>query len=151
MLEVTTMRFYLDESARLNKVTPLCAPGPGDAGYDIRSNEHLVIHPGEQALVATGLHVEIPEGMVGILKDRSSFARAGMRVSGGVIDASYRGEIRVVIENRGLAPFTINVNDRIVQMLVVPCYTADVLQVNGLDELSATGRGGAGFGSTGIG
>ena len=144
------MRFFLTESARQNNVTPLRMPNSGDAGYDIRSNERVVLHPGEQGLIATGLHVEIPMGMVGILKDRSSFARAGLRVSGGVIDASYRGEIKVVIENRGFAPFTIDINDRIVQMVVVPCHTELVEQVDSLDDLSATDRGQGGFGSTGV-
>lgn len=144
------MRFFLTESARQNNVTPLRAPNPGDAGYDIRSNERVVLHPGEQGLISTGLHVEIPIGMVGILKDRSSFARAGLRVSAGVIDASYRGEIKVVIENRGFAPFTIDINDRIVQMVVVPCHTEPVEQVDSLDDLSATHRDQGGFGSTGV-
>jgi dUTP pyrophosphatase len=143
------MRFYLSDSARANRLTPLRQPNPGDAGYDIRSNDHEVLLPGEQGLVCTGLHVEIPAGMVGILKDRSSMARAGLRVSGGVIDSSYRGEIKVVLENRSTAPFTINLNDRIVQMVVVACYTESVLQVNTLEELSVSERGESGFGSTG--
>jgi dUTP pyrophosphatase len=143
------MRFFLDETARLNGVTPLSAPAPGDAGYDIRSKENLVIHPGEQALVATGLYVEIPLGFVGIIKDRSSVAKVGMRTAAGVIDASYRGEVRILMENRGLEPFTIHINDRIVQMLVLPVYSEATEQVELLDELSATGRGAGGFGSTG--
>jgi dUTP pyrophosphatase len=145
------MRFYLDETARLNKVTPLTAPAPGDAGYDIRSNEQRVVQPGEQVLVATGLHVEIPLGYVGIIKDRSSVARAGMRTAAGVIDASYRGEVRVLMENRGTEPFTINVNDRIVQMLVLPVYAEAAEQVESLEVLSSTERGAGGFGSTGRG
>jgi dUTP pyrophosphatase len=144
------MRFFLTDTARRSGVTPLCAPGPGDAGYDIRSAEHLVLHPGEQAVIATGLHLEIPAGMVGILKDRSSMARAGLRVSGGVIDSSYRGEVKVVLANCGLAPFTINVNDRIVQMIVVPCYTDAAESVDSLADLTATERGHSGFGSTGV-
>jgi dUTP pyrophosphatase len=145
------MHFYLDETARLNKVTPLTAPATGDAGYDIRSNEQRVVQPGEQVLVATGLHVEIPLGYVGIIKDRSSVARAGMRTAAGVIDASYRGEVRVLMENRGTEPFTINVNDRIVQMLVLPVYTEAAEQVESLEVLSSTERGAGGFGSTGRG
>ena len=145
------MRFFLDETAQQNNVTPLAAPATGDAGYDIRSKEQRVIQPGEQVLVSTGLHVEIPLGYVGIIKDRSSVARAGMRTAAGVIDASYRGEVRVLMENRGSAPFTININDRIVQMLVVPVYTEVVQLVDSLDALSSTGRGAGGFGSTGRG
>ena len=142
--------FYLNENARTNGVAPLCAPKTGDAGYDIRSNEFLDLKPGEQALIATGLHVKIPVGMVGILKDRSSMARAGIRVSGGVIDAAYRGEIRVLLENRSDSTYAIHINDRIVQMIVVACSTQPTLQVDDLAALGETERGGAGFGSTGV-
>ncbi|HEY3291177.1 MAG TPA: dUTP diphosphatase [Anaerolineae bacterium] len=144
------MFFYLDETARANQILPLTAPKPGDAGYDIRSNQNLEIHPGEQALVSTGLHVQIPDNTVGILKDRSSMASQGLRVSGGVIDASYRGEILVLLENRGHVPCTIKVNDRIVQMVVVPCYTEPTSSVNSLEDLGQTRRGESGFGSTGL-
>lgn len=144
------MYFYLNDAARTNNVMPLAAPKPGDAGYDIRSNQNLEIYPGEQAMISTGLHVQIPNEMVGILKDRSSMASQGLRVSGGVIDASYRGEIIVLLENRGHAPCSIKVNDRIVQMVVVPCHTEETLQVAELNDLGQTKRGEAGFGSTGV-
>jgi deoxyuridine 5'-triphosphate nucleotidohydrolase len=77
-------------------------------------------------------------------------ASQGLRVSGGVIDASYRGEILVLLENRGHVPCTIKVNDRIVQMVVVPCYTEPTSSVNSLEDLGQTRRGESGFGSTGL-
>lgn len=144
------MRFYLSALAQANGVAPLQQPKTGDAGYDIRSNEKLELHPGEQRTICTGLHLEIPAGMVGILKDRSSMAQAGLRVSGGVIDSSYRGEIKVVLENRGHAPHMININDRIVQMVIVACYTEPVQQTLQFEELTESERGNAGFGSTGM-
>jgi dUTP pyrophosphatase len=144
------MRFHLSALAQANGVLPLRQPKAGDAGYDIRSNEKLELHPGEQCTICTGLHLEIPTGMVGILKDRSSMAQAGLRVSGGVIDSSYRGEIKVVLENRGHAPYMININDRIVQMVIVACYTEPVQQILELESLTESVRGHAGFGSTGV-
>jgi dUTP pyrophosphatase len=143
------IHFYLNETARACCIEPLRQPRPGDAGYDIRTYEDVSLQPGEQSMICTGLHVEIPFGMVGVIKDRSSMARAGLRVSGGVIDASYRGEIRVLMENRGASPFAIRRNDRIAQMLIVPCCTDAVQQVSCLDGLVATDRGADGFGSTG--
>ncbi|MGQ9815348.1 MAG: dUTP diphosphatase [Candidatus Roseilinea sp.] len=143
------MRFYLNETARARGVQPLRAPKPGDAGYDIRSCEAMVIPPGEQALVPTGLHVAIPLGWVGLIKDRSSVAAAGAHTLGGVIDASYRGEIRVILRNAGAQPFPIQVNDRIAQMVVVPCYAAEAEPVEELAGLGATERDQGGFGSTG--
>ena len=77
-------------------------------------------------------------------------ARVGLRVSGGVIDASYRGEILALIENRGRTPYKIKMNDRIVQMVVGACHTENTVQVDSLDELGATDRGAAGCGSTGV-
>ncbi len=143
------MRFYLSEMARARGVQPLRAPKPGDAGYDIRSCEAMVIPPGGQALVPTGLHVAIPAGWVGVIKDRSSVAAAGVHTMGGVIDASYRGEIKVILRNAGAQPFAIRVNDRIAQMVIVPCYAAEAEPVEELAGLGATERDQGGFGSTG--
>ena len=143
------MRFYLGETARQKGVTPLRVPKPGDAGYDIRSSEAVVIPPGEQTLVSTGLHVEIPSGWVGLIKDRSSMASAGVHVTGGVIDASYRGEVKVILRNAGPQPFAIHVNDRIVQMVIVPHYAGEAEPVERLADLGETDRNQGGFGSTG--
>ncbi|MCS7060518.1 MAG: dUTP diphosphatase [Anaerolineae bacterium] len=145
------MRFYLNETARARGVQPPRAPKSGDAGYDIRSCADMIILPGEQALVPTGLHVAIPTGWVGLIKDRSSVAAAGAHTTGGVIDASYRGEIKVIMRNAGQHPFHIHINDRIAQLVIVPCYTSEAESVEQLADLGTTERAQSGFGSTGRG
>lgn len=125
-----------------------------DAGFDIRSSESIIINAGASALVHTGLHVAIPKGYVGILKARSSVAsKCGVSVDAGVIDADYRGEIQVLIRvapgSRVFCPppFSIDVGQRIAQLVVVPCLLESE-QVESLDDLDKTQRGIGGFGST---
>src|ERR1051325_2117220 len=111
------MKFYLSKEARERGVSELQAPRQGDAGYDLRSAEQVDLRPGAQALVRTGLHVSLPEGWVGLLRDRSSMAQKRIYVYSGVIDSSYRGEIVVILANAGTEDYRINVNDKIVQMV----------------------------------
>ena len=90
--------------------------------------------------------VAIPEGHVGLVADRSSLARRGLKTAGGVIDAGYRGELAVVVRN--LAPEAIELapGDRIAQLLIIPIATPAPVEVESLGE---TARGTGGFGSTG--
>jgi len=143
------MKFYLNQEARARGVLPLAAPRPGDAGYDLRSMEELDVAPGAQALVRTGLHLAIPTGWVGLLKERSSLARERVYVHSGVIDASYRGEVLVVLENGGSKPIHIGTNDKIAQLIVVPHEAGEPQEVEDLASLGETERGERGFGSTG--
>lgn len=144
------IKFFLDPEARARGVLPLAAPRRGDAGYDLRSMEQLAIPPGGQAMVRTGLHLAIPEGWVGLLRDRSSLAVRRVYVHSGVIDAAYRGEVLVVLENAGQAAFEVGSNDRIAQMIVVPHQAAKPVEVESLALLGETERGERGFGSTGL-
>ena len=128
--------------------TPRCAH-PGDAGLDLYARYPAVLAPGERAAVATGVAVAIPPGSVGLVTPRSGLAaRNGVGVvnSPGLIDAGYRGEIRVVLINHGRELFEIARGDRIAQLLVVPCSAPEVELVEQLDE---TERGSDGFGSSG--
>lgn len=142
------MRVYLTEAFHALGVS-FTAPQPGDAGYDLYAVATISIAPGERGLVPTGLHVELPPGYVGIVKDRSSVAATGLHALAGVIDAGYRGEIRLLLLNTTPAPITVEAGRRIAQMLVVPYYAAGVETVEQLDDLTATDRGAGGFGSTG--
>lgn len=122
---------------------------PGDAGLDLYARYPAVLAPGERAAVATGVAVAIPPGSVGLVTPRSGLAaRNGVGVvnSPGLIDAGYRGEIRVVLINHGRELFEIARGDRIAQLLVVPCSAPEVELVEQLDE---TERGPDGFGSSG--
>lgn len=123
----------------------------GDAGLDIASCEDAVIGPGERRLITTGVAVEIPSGWVGLMCPRSGLAlRHGITMvnAPGVIDAGYRGELRVILLNTDASEeFHISVGDRIAQLLLTPVSLSDVVVV---DELSDTIRSADGFGSTGV-
>jgi dUTP pyrophosphatase len=122
-----------------------------DAGLDLVSVDTVVLAPGGgRAVVGTGIAVEIPAGWAGLVCRRSGLAaRHGVTVLGGpgVIDAGYRGELRVVLLNTDPGEaFTINAGDRVAQLLLTPVLLGDVTEV---DELSDATRDAAGFGSTG--
>jgi dUTP pyrophosphatase len=121
----------------------------GDAGLDLVSCEHAVLGPGERAIVATGIVVEIPEGYAGFVQPRSGLAaRHGIGVvnSPGLIDSGYRGEIRVVLLNTDReSEFTIEPGMRIAQLVIAPVASVRVVEA---DELAASERGSRGFGSS---
>jgi dUTP pyrophosphatase len=123
----------------------------GDAGLDLTACETVTIGAGERATVGTGLAVEIPEGHAGLVTPRSGLAlRHGLSIvnAPGVIDAGYRGEVRVVLLNTDPEqPFTVEPGMRIAQLLVVPALVVDVVEVGDLTE---TLRGESGFGSSGL-
>ena len=121
----------------------------GDAGLDLASCEHAVLGPGERAVVATGLVVEIPDGYAGFVQPRSGLAaRHGIGVvnSPGLIDSGYRGEIRVVLLNTDReSEFTVEPGMRIAQLVVAPVASVRVVEA---EELAASERGARGFGSS---
>jgi dUTP diphosphatase len=119
----------------------------GAAGADLRASEALEIAPGGRAAVPTGLRLAIPPGHVGLVWPRSGLAvRHGIDTLAGVIDADYRGEVRVVLVNHGEAPFRIAPGDRIAQLLIQRVERATFGAASALD---GTERGEGGFGSTG--
>jgi dUTP pyrophosphatase len=130
--------------------------GPGElpayaseqaAGADLRAAAEVTIAPGERAAVPTGLHLEIPEGHVGLVWPRSGLAvRHGLDTLAGVIDSDYRGEVRVVLVNHGQDPVTLAPGDRLAQLLVQKVERCLYRRV---DALADSARGEAGFGSTG--
>lgn len=149
------IKYYLDDSAILGGCF-FDPPNEGDAGYDICASREVYIWgntdsngSNSRVLVSTGLHVQIPDGYVGIIKDRSSMALKGIEISGGVIDSSYRGEIKVVMQNNHYAGVNIIPGDRIAQMIIVPHLSCDTEEVDSIDELDETERDIKGFGSTG--
>ena len=109
----------------------------------------VVIAPGETRFIRTGIAMEIPEGMVGLIYARSGLAcKKGLAPANkvGVIDSDYRGEIMVALHNHGTQEQTVSTGERIAQMVIAPFFTADYTEVQ---ELSDTVRGEGGFGSTG--
>jgi dUTP pyrophosphatase len=122
----------------------------GDAGLDLYACEAAHLGPGERWSVGTGVAVEIPEGHAGLVLPRSGLARdhgIALVNSPGLIDASYRGEVRVLLLNTDPAEiFRIEAGDRIAQLVIVPVALADPVEVEALSE---SVRGDGGFGSSG--
>jgi dUTP pyrophosphatase len=121
----------------------------GAAGVDLRASEEALLMPGEWAAVPTGLRVEIPEGYEAQVRPRSGIAiKNGVTVlnSPGTIDSDYRGEIKVILINHGLSPFSIEAGDRIAQLIFAPVVHASWTED---EDLSQTERGEGGFGSSG--
>jgi dUTP pyrophosphatase len=120
------------------------------AGADLCAclDEDVIIAPGELRAVPTGIAVEIPEGYGGFLFSRSSMGKYGVTLANsvGVIDSDYRGEIQVLLLNRGNEPFGVKNGDRIAQLVIMPVGMARFSEKS---TLSDTERGAGGFGSTG--
>ncbi|MGI8945472.1 MAG: dUTP diphosphatase [Thermoleophilaceae bacterium] len=123
---------------------------PDDAGFDLHATEVVSLGPGARASVGTGLALAIPPGHAGLVLPRSGLAaRAGVTLvnAPGLIDAGYRGELRVLLLNTDrAASFEVSLGDRIAQLVIVRHETPELEQVASLEE---TARGGGGFGSTG--
>lgn len=144
---IAPFRYWIGEEAKAAGVF-LENPRNGDAGFDLRAAAAVLIAPGEQILIPTGVHCAIPVGWVGLIKDRSSVALKGLHTHAGVIDASYRGEVKILMANRSGAPFAVEVGLKIAQMVIIPHLTAGI-ETRAFAELGESERGHGGFGSTG--
>jgi dUTP pyrophosphatase len=123
---------------------------PGDAGFDLYAAEAVALEPGARASVGTGIAIAIPDGLAGLVLPRSGLAaRHGISLvnAPGLIDAGYRGEVRVLLLNTDREEaFEVGVGDRIAQLLLVRFEAPMPEEVDSLDE---TVRGSGGFGSSG--
>lgn len=123
----------------------------GDAGLDLRSNEDVTLAPFERRLVGTGLAVAIPEGYAGFVQPRSGLAlREGLSMANtpGLIDAHYRGELKVCAINLDPSKsIHIERGERIAQLVIQQVPVVSLLEG---DELDETDRGTGGFGSSGV-
>ena len=117
-----------------------------DAGLDLRAREDKVIPARGAASFDTGVHVQIPAGMVGMLKSKSGLNVKQNITSVGVIDAGYTGSIVAKLYNHSDIPYIVHKGDKITQLVVIP---ACLLNVELVDHLEDTERGENGFGSTG--
>lgn len=120
---------------------------PMDAGLDLRTPVAFGIKAGGSAVIDTGVHIEIPEGLVGMLKSKSGLNVKHGIVSEGVIDAGYTGSIVAKLFNHGNEDVTFEKGDKITQLVIMPVYIPSVLCV--VEEFEYTERGANGFGSTG--
>jgi dUTP pyrophosphatase len=122
----------------------------GAAGLDLTAATAVVLPPGGRALVPTGIAIAVPAGHEAQVRPRSGLAaRHGVTClnSPGTIDSDYRGEVQVLLVNHGAEAYQVAVGTRIAQLVVAPVVRVAVEPV---DDLSPTGRGSGGFGSTGI-
>jgi dUTP pyrophosphatase len=122
----------------------------GDAGLDLYACEAAHVGPGERWSVGTGVAVEIPAAHAGLVLPRSGIARdhgISLVNSPGLIDAGYRGELRVLLLNTDPAEtFRVETGDRIAQLVIAPIALAEPIEA---PELADSGRGDGGFGSSG--
>ena len=122
-----------------------------DAGYDLHALEPARLRPGERATIRTGIAIELPPGHAGLVLPRSGLAaRHGIAIvnAPGLIDAGYRGELKVLLLNTDRsATFDVGAGDRVAQLVVVAVAAPSVVEA---DDLAATARGAGGFGSSGI-
>jgi len=121
------------------------------AGADLYAwlEEVIAIEPGKTAFIPTGIALEVPEGCAGLIYARSGLScKRGLAPANkvGVVDSDYRGEITVALHNHGAEPQTVNPGDRIAQFIITPVLQP-AYEIVG--ELSDSGRGTGGFGSTG--
>ena len=145
----------MKQTVNFKKLTPnAIVPTYGTeyaAGADLYSGMTVpvTINAGATEFIKTGIAMEIPEGLVGLVYARSGMAcKKGIAPANkvGVIDSDYRGEIMVALHNHSQAPVTIEPGDRIAQLVLTPYITAQFVET---EELSDTVRGEGGFGSTG--
>lgn len=124
---------------------------PNSAGADLYSciDEEIHIKPFETVFISTGLSLEIPEGLVGLIYARSGLScKEGLAPANkvGVVDSDYRGELIVALYNQSNKEKVIKPNDRIAQIVFTPYIKGNF---KAIDSLSDTQRGEGGFGSTG--
>lgn len=118
-----------------------------DAGMDFYCLEALTVLPMTRVQVGTGIAVQIPEGYVGLMWDKSGLShKKGLKTLGGVIDAGYRGEVFIGIVNLGAEPIVFEAGDKIAQMLIQKVEHPEIVEV---EELTDADRGTGAFGSTG--
>lgn len=139
---------------RYARTTPAASKSPlrranrTDAGADLVAAEDKSIPPLSRATVSTGVSLEIPDGYYGRVAPRSGLAhKNGIDVLAGVVDSSYRGEVRVILFNTDREEtFHVRAGDRIAQLIVERHYNFEFVEA---ESLTQTDRGEMGFGSTG--
>ena len=127
------------------------APSKGSAdaaGFDLFAAESILVPPGGRASVKTDIQVAVPPGCYGRIAPRSGLAlRHGIATLAGVVDADYRGNVIVLLQNHGGSEFQVSCGDRVAQLILEKFQVAQLEEVS---SLAATARATGGFGSTGL-
>jgi len=118
-----------------------------DAGLDLYADDYFTLLPGDVTGINTGIKMQIPDGYVGLIWDKSGVASQGLHTMGGVIDSNYRGEIKVLVKNLSNDIFNIVKGQKIAQILIQK-VEAPVVVEKKIHDISE--RGDNGFGSTGL-
>ena len=117
------------------------------AGYDLYSCESQTIGPWSCEMISVDLIIEIPRGCYGRIAPRSGLPiRGSIDVAGGVIDAAYRGKIKVILVNQSNVFYGVGIGEKITQLIFEKTEMPTLVEVN---ELSDTQRNDSGFGSLG--
>ena len=116
-----------------------------DAGLDLITPKSFWLYANNKAVIDTGVHVQIPEGMVGLITSKSGLMARGVTCRG-TIDSGYTGSVKAVLFNHSDDGIPFEAGQKVCQLVVLPCVIEDIELVNSLEE---TDRGDAGFGSSG--
>lgn len=115
----------------------------GACGYDLRIAQNIVIEPYQMAKVDLGFRMEVPEGHAALIIPRSSCSNWRLENTAGLIDIDYQGRVFAKIR-AGNQRLLFHRGDRILQMLVVPCFTGNPIVVKEFDKVTKRGEGGDG-------
>jgi len=119
-----------------------------DAGFDLKAIENVSIFPFDQKKVSTGIAIEVPDGYVGIVRDRAGIVqKMNVHTVAGTFDSGFRGEVSIMLVNMNDKTIEIEKGMRIAQIILVPIVKAKIVEVK---KLSQTERGERSFGSTGM-
>jgi dUTP pyrophosphatase len=119
-----------------------------DAGFDLKAIENVSIFPFDQKNVSTGIAIEVPEGYVGIVRDRAGIVqKMNVHTVAGTFDSGFRGEVSIMLVNMNDKTVEIEKGMRIAQIILMPIVKAKIVEVK---KLSQTERGERSFGSTGM-
>lgn len=117
-----------------------------DAGADLYASADVSYKPGDIIVVPTQVAMGIESGYVGLVRDRSSVSKKGLKVTAGVVDAGYTGEVQVVLLNLSGKHGCIQKGEKFAQILILPVATPEIVEVTSLAD---SARGAKGFGSSG--
>lgn len=167
---VTTVRYYSEWENKLNKESAALALEAGyaewletepklfygtpyAAGIDIPfydpELEEITIEPGQRVMLKTGIHVEMPSYLFGLIDSRSSTSKLLLDLLCRTIDPDFRGNIRTVVTNLGKEPVTVRRGEYLFQLILLPRVYAKLQSVASVEALTSTERGAQGFGHTG--
>ncbi len=118
----------------------------GDVGMDMYAMETVTLQPGDHYRFWHGFAMEFDNGYAAIVKDKSSISKEGLHTMGGVFDAGYRGEYNTHLVNLSDKAYTVEIGDKVSQLIIYPVVIAELEEA---DTLSESERGEGGFGSTG--